>query len=257
MAFDIDQFIAQAKAAREQALAKQAAAEAAAKAKKADQATITNVQRAANNKFQYAQNLNTTLADIEGQLRSYGIKISRGDKLDPIQQKDFDRLAKQYKAVNTDYTKAMNEGNSILAKMPETGKKEKKAVQDQAGIQEETPATPQDVTITEFKDLLADPANSKMLEDYQRSLQKMGWTGKADGKYSLDFQNQIEKLYQKRVALPEALRGKTFQEFIGIAATDPSLIGGSIGGTGGGAGNVPYTTISNKTQAAALINNAF
>lgn len=254
--FDIDKFIASQKALQKAADEKQAAAEAAAKLKGADEEAARNVTRAARNKFEYADNLNKSLVDIEGQLRIFGSKIARGDKLDPIEQREFDRIVAQYKSVSTNYTKYINEGNKILAKMPKTFATEAAKIQKEAGAAPEVPVAPEDISITDFKDLLSDPKNSSMVRGYQESLKKLGWRGAVDGKYSLSFQAAVEDLYQKRAQLPEGLRAGTFQEFIGVAADNPGLIISATGGTGGTDGK-PYATISPATQAAAYINNSF
>ncbi|NBR25842.1 MAG: hypothetical protein EBU08_19100, partial [Micrococcales bacterium] len=132
--FDVNSFIAEAKAARAEALAKQEAAKKAAEQKKADTAAARGIQNQANNKFQYADALEKTLKDFEGQLRVFGTKISRGDKLTAIEQKDFDRAVSEYKKVSSAYNKAVAQGNAILAKMPESFTKEKKETQAKAGI---------------------------------------------------------------------------------------------------------------------------
>ncbi len=89
--FDVNSFIAEAKAARAEALAKQEAAKKAAEQKKADTAAARGIQNQANNKFQYADALENSLKQFEGQLRVFGTKIARGDKLSAIEQKVFDR----------------------------------------------------------------------------------------------------------------------------------------------------------------------
>ena len=110
--FNIDSYIEDLKTAQKQAAAKKVAAEAAAKTKKSESNAAKRVRSEANNKFQYAEGLGKTLIDFEGQLKSYGTKIARGDVLTAIEQRDFDYAVKQYKSVSTAYTTALNEGNA-------------------------------------------------------------------------------------------------------------------------------------------------
>jgi hypothetical protein len=124
MAIDVNKIIADAKAARAAAVANQAiadkAADALSEANKANKAYKQKVQ----NKLDYANNLQQTINDYEGQLEVYAIQISRDGKLNPVDQKDFDRVASNYKKISDTYKGTIDEVNTILAKAPSPTKVE-------------------------------------------------------------------------------------------------------------------------------------
>jgi hypothetical protein len=93
-------------------------------------------------------------------------------------------------------------------------------------------AETQDVkNIGEFFDLIADPANKQLLIEVQKDLIKnFGWTGKADGKYSLSFQNAVASAAETRDTLPKSLRGTTFRGFLSNPGVDLGIKGGAGAG---------------------------
>jgi hypothetical protein len=255
MAIDVEKLIAEAKAARANADALAATAKIAADKNKADTEKANNVKSEAALKFDYAKALEKTIVDFEGQISVYITKISRGDKLDPTQQKDFDRIVSEYKKVDANYQKTIAEGNKILEKMPKSKVEDTNKIKEDSGqvVPEETEIQPE-VKITEFINTLADPKNVNILKQVQADLAKFGWTGGATGQYTIPFQAALIKVYQNRGQLPKNLQGTDLRTF--IATADPALIGVTAGGPGGPAPVVPQTTISNQTQAAAYANEA-
>lgn len=255
MSLDIDKLIADAKAKREAAAKAQEEAKAAANASKAVSKEATDVQRLANNKFAYAEGLQSTLNDYEGQLKIWATKIARDGKLGPVDQKTFDNLMKQYKSVDAAYNKALKEGNTILAKMPKAASEEiKKGVKtpEQPKVEEEKDP---EITITEFKDLLADPAQSDLVKAVQSDLNRLGYKLAVDGKYSIPLQNAIQDIYQVRASLPAALKGTDLRQF--IATVDPAIISKAGGGAGGKGGTTKTTSISAPTEIAGKIQSVF
>lgn len=251
--FDINAFIEQAKAARAEALKKKEAAEKAAAQKKADSAAARGIQNQANNKFQYADSLGNTLKDFEGQLRVFGTKIARGDELTKLEQKEFDRLTKEYKKVSTAYSTALNEGNTILAKMPKSFAKEKKETQDKAGIVEEAPIEEKGpIGLTDFlKDAVGNVEKTKKL---QQALKDAGV-----------YKGPINGIFNADVLLPAAEKAEEKLDryaSLGIVFTDrfegyKRLASGD--GTGG-TGELPiteYPTIFSPTDATKAINDVF
>jgi hypothetical protein len=124
MAIDVNKLIADAKAERAAAAAKQDIADKAAaalsEANKANKAYKQQVQ----NKLDYANNLQQTINDYEGQLETYAIQISRDGKLNPVDQKDFNRVLSNYEKVSKTYKSTIDEVNTTLAKAPSPTKVE-------------------------------------------------------------------------------------------------------------------------------------
>jgi len=249
---NIDSYIAGLQEQQKQATAKRIAAEAVAKKKSADSAEANRIRNEANLKFQYSEGLAKSLVDFEGQLKSYARKISRGDVLTAIEQRDFDYAVKQYKSVSTAYTTALNQGNAILAKMPATFAKEKADIQTKAGLQTdaekkiEAAATP---SLSEFlKSFNGNPEKTKQL---QQALSDAGeYKGPVDGIFRADILLPAAERAEIRLDAYAALDMPFTDRFEGYKRL--ALTGGT-----GGAGPVPYTTISNPTQAKAYINNAY
>jgi hypothetical protein len=253
--FDIDAFIAQSKAARAQALVKKEAAERAAKAKKADSSAARNISNQANNKFQYAENLGTTLKDFEGQLMVFGSKIARGDKLTTIEQRDFDRVVSEYRKLSTTYNKVLAEGNAILAKMPETFTKEKKEIQENAGIKEEPVATEAaPVSLTDF--LKSAVGNVEKIKKLQQALKDAGtYTGPVNGVLNADVLLPAAERAEEKLDRYASL-GITFADRFEGYSRLASTKGGDGLGTGGPS-VTQYPSISSETDALATINAVF
>jgi len=110
MAVDVNKLIADAKAA--QAAARTAAAKAQAEASK--NKIDSETQARSKNQIDYANTLKPRLEDYESQLGIWARKIARGDKLSAIEQKEFDRLVKDYNSLNKTVDAAIKKSNDIL-----------------------------------------------------------------------------------------------------------------------------------------------
>lgn len=250
---NIDSYIATLQEQQKQATAKRIAAEAVAKKKNAESGAANRIRSEAGLKFQYAEGLGKSLIDFEGQLKNYARKIARGDVLTSVEQRDFDYAVKQYKSVSTAYTTALNEGNSILAKMPVSFAKEKAAIQENAGLQTdeekkvEAAATP---SLTDF--LKSAIGNTEKTKQLQQALKDAGeYSGPIDGIFRADVLLPAASKAEERLDQYAALGMPFADRFEGYKRLQ------ATGGAGGPAGPVPYTTISNPTQAKAYINNAY
>jgi hypothetical protein len=110
MAVNVNKLIEDAK--RAQATARTAAANAQAQAEKDK---IDNETRArSKNQMDYADTLKPRLADYEAQLEIWANKIARGDKLSKTEQREFDKLVKDYNSVNKTVDAAIKKSNDIL-----------------------------------------------------------------------------------------------------------------------------------------------
>jgi len=118
MAIDVDKLIADAQAARAAAKAQKAEADKAAAALKASKEANKSVNAKVANQLNYANALSETITEIEGKLTAYATSIGRGDKLGPGEQKEFDKLLKQYKSVDKTYKKTIEDANAVLATAP-------------------------------------------------------------------------------------------------------------------------------------------
>lgn len=110
MAVDVNKLIADAKAA--QAAARTAAAQAQTQASR----DKIDAETRARSKSQtdYANSLKPRLEQYESQLAIWARKIARGDKLSTVEQKEFDRLVKDYNSVNKTVDAAIKKSNDIL-----------------------------------------------------------------------------------------------------------------------------------------------
>jgi hypothetical protein len=248
---NIDSYIAGLQEQQKQATAKRIAAEAVAKKKSADSAEANRIRNEANLKFQYSEGLAKSLVDFEGQLKSYARKISRGDVLTAIEQRDFDYAVKQYKSVSTAYTTALNEGNSILAKMPATFAKEKADIQTKAGLQTDEEKKVEAATAPALTDFLKSAiGNTEKTKQLQQALKDAGeYTGPVDGVFRADVLLPAAEKAEARLDQYAALGMPFVDRFEGYKR---------LQATGGaGAEVTPTATISNPTQAKAYINNAY
>lgn len=116
MAIDVDKLIEDTK--KKQAEAKKNAATARAEAEK-DKASA---KAAAESKVKsdYADTLRPRLEDYEARLKIYANRIARGDKFDTVEQKEFDRLVKEYKSLSTTIDKAVKDSYDIVVKARKT-----------------------------------------------------------------------------------------------------------------------------------------
>ena len=247
---NIDSYIDGLKEKQKEAAAKRVEAEAKAKKKKSESNVANRVRSEANNKFQYAESLGKTLVDYEGQIKTYGRKIARGDVLTAIEQRDFDYALKQYKSVTATYTTALNEGNAILERMPTSYKKEKEDIQKDAGLKtdeekklEEAPTT---VGLTDF--LKGFVGNTEKTKQLQQALFNTGeYKGPIDGVFRADVLLPAASAAEERLDQYAALDMPFVDRFEGYKR---------LQATGSGMGNVPTTTISPRATATTYIDAA-
>ena len=110
MAVDVNKLIADAK--KVQAAARTAAEKAQANAAK--EKIDREVRAQSKNQLDYANTLKPRLADYEAQLEIWANKIARGDKLSTIEQKEFDKLLKDYNSLNKTINAAIKKSNDII-----------------------------------------------------------------------------------------------------------------------------------------------
>jgi hypothetical protein len=110
MAVDVNKLIADAKKA--QAAARTAAAKAQAQASK--DKIDAETQARSKSQTDYANTLKPRLEQYESQLGIWARKIARGDKLSTIEQREFDRLVKDYNSLNKTIDAAIKKANDIL-----------------------------------------------------------------------------------------------------------------------------------------------
>jgi len=252
--FDINSFIADAEAARKQSLAKSEAAKVAAAQKKSDTSAANAIKNKANARFAYAEALGKSLKDFEGQLKVFGLKISRGDQLSTIEQRDLDRVLAQYQSVNENYNKALAEGETYLSKMPQSFAEDKKVISDKAGIVEEAiPPAGAEVTLTDF--LKGAIGNVEKTKKLQQALKDAGtYNGPINGVFNAELLVPAASAADEKLAVYEGL-GITFTDrFDGYSrlAANRSASGGLQGPT-----TTQYPTISSPTDAVSTINAVF
>jgi hypothetical protein len=110
MAVDVDKLIADAKAKQEAARTDAAKAQAQASKDKIDAETRAR----SKSQTDYANTLKPRLEQYESQLAIWARKIARGDKLSAIEQKEFDKLVKDYNSLNKTVDAAIKKSNDIL-----------------------------------------------------------------------------------------------------------------------------------------------
>ena len=96
MSVDVNKLIADAKA-RQLEAQKNAELERKAAAKDKTQSQAAAESKA---KADYAESLKSSLRDYEARLKIFATKIARGDKLDVLEQKEFDKLVKDYNSLD-------------------------------------------------------------------------------------------------------------------------------------------------------------
>ena len=240
---DISSLIRDAEDKRAQAKIQAQQAQRAAEIKSAIDKKSRNIKTQADSKYQYAKNLETTLNNYEGQLQAYVTKLSRGDELTEVEQKDFDRVVKQYNSVNATYNKTISEGNAILAKLPETptgptGPDAGVTTTTGTGATGATGAATTPLSFEEFiKGIDSDP---KLLAKVRADL----GIKSTDPKLDIATYNALVTKEREIVTL-EGIRGP-IDRLTYFAET-----------RGRGTGEVPTTTISPVADATVYINNAF
>jgi hypothetical protein len=117
MAIDVNKLIKDAQTA--QAAARTAAQTAQAQAAK-DKA-YAQVVALSKKQLEYANTLKPTLTNYEGRLKIWATKIARGDKLSAVEQREFDRLVKDYNSLNKTIDAAIKKSNDILVEARRKG----------------------------------------------------------------------------------------------------------------------------------------
>lgn len=115
---DIEKLVAEATRKREAALAESEAAKAEAKTT----GVANQIVRSANQKFDMAKGLTESIGDYEFTINFMVGKISKGDKLSTLEQRELDNAVKNYNAVTARYQKLIAEGNKILLTVPKGSK---------------------------------------------------------------------------------------------------------------------------------------
>jgi len=110
MAIDVNKLILDAKTAQTEA--RTAAQSAQAQAEKDN--ALKEVAALSKKQLEYANTLKPTLDDYEARLKIWANKIARGDKLSPVEQKEFNALVKNYKSLNKTIDTAIKKSNDIL-----------------------------------------------------------------------------------------------------------------------------------------------
>ena len=239
---DISSLIRDAEDKRAQAKLDAQQAQRAAETKAALDKKSKSIKAQADNKYQYARTLETTLNNYEGQLQAYVTKLSRGDELSEVEQREFDRVVKQYNSVNAAYNKAVSEGNSILAKLPDTPTGPTGPTVDTTGTTGTATATtataPTTLSFEEF--VKGIDSNPKLLAKVRADL----GIKSTDPKLDYATYNALVKKEQE------------IETLVGIRGPiDRLTYYAQTRGTG--TGEVPTTTISPVADATVYINNAF
>ena len=110
MAVDVNKLIKDAKKAQAEARTAAEKAQAQASRDKVD----SESRARSKSQMDYANTLKPRLADYEAQLEIFANKIARGDKLSTTEQKEFDKLVKDYNSVNKTVDAAIKKSNDIL-----------------------------------------------------------------------------------------------------------------------------------------------
>ena len=110
MAVDVNKLVADAKKAQAEARTAAQKAQAQAEKDKID----SEVRARSKSQMDYADTLKPRLADYEAQLEIWANKIARGDKLSKTEQREFDKLVKDYNSVNKTIDAAIKKSNDIL-----------------------------------------------------------------------------------------------------------------------------------------------
>jgi hypothetical protein len=117
MAVDVKKLIADAKTAQEAArIAAEKAQGTAAK-----ESIDSETRARSKNQLDYANTLKPRLIDYEAQLKFWANKIARGDKLSTIEQREFDKLVKDYSSLNKTVDAAIKKSNDILVEARRKG----------------------------------------------------------------------------------------------------------------------------------------
>jgi hypothetical protein len=157
MAINIDKLVADAKSKQDTARKEADAARKDAERQKADAKVIAE----SKSKMAYADTLKPRLKNYEERLKFFANRIARGDKLDTLEQKEFDKLVNDYKSLNAAVDKAIKDSYDVVKnyerkvaedaiKSQETGKQT--GLDQQFGIYSGTDENGKEVTAVQSKD---------------------------------------------------------------------------------------------------------
>jgi hypothetical protein len=276
MAIDVNALLAESKKQAAEAKKNAATAKAEAAKNKSVSAQANRINTEANSKFNYANSLENTLKDLEGQIKSFSISVSRGDKLSPIQEKELNRLVNQYNGVSDAYSKAIEEGNTILKDMPAgvtprypSSKRDEAAVQDEAGIVGGDTGGAAKADIASANDQINGLIKTaqQFIYDMQPEARKTlaasliaaGIPTPEIGTYSANLVNSYKTFLNQAKSynnLNKDITGFVPVDFQGYL-TYATGLQKEIKAAGGGTGDVytPQANISAPSEADALINN--
>lgn len=247
--------------------------------KKKTDKTATNITKEANVSLNYANNLRPTMENLDAQIKIYDRKISRGDKLTAVEQKEYDKLVADYKKTKTAYDAAIKKGNDLLATLPAGGTSTVDPINaEQKTDFQEAPAPGGVVTGGGTGSVTPDTrdyANEQVTAGavvlsmspperlaLAQKLNKAGYTVAVTGVYNdnlvAQYQNAIAANEMRNLNLASAkMPTLNFDTFLSTIEKENAAIG-NIGAGGGNANNVkPTASISSATEAAGTINAAF
>ena len=127
MAIDVNKLIADAKTKQEAATQQAQTERAAAQREKANKKVLAE----SKSKLDYANTLKPRLKTMEDRLKFFANRIARGDKLDSLEQGEFDRLVEDYNSLNKTIDKAIKDAYDIVAES-RGGKKREDTEQGEA-----------------------------------------------------------------------------------------------------------------------------
>jgi len=111
MAVNVDKLVADAKKKQEEGSKRAAAERAKAERGKADAKVIAE----SKSKLAYADTLKPRLKEYEARLKFFANRIARGDKLDSLEQNEFDRLVNDYNYLSNAVDKAIKDSYDVVA----------------------------------------------------------------------------------------------------------------------------------------------
>ena len=253
---DVASIIEQINKDRDTARKNKELAESKAASKKATDKQSRNIQAQANNKFAYAKNLETSLNNFEDQFRYYVTKISRGDELTGVEEKDFKRVADQYNKTIAAYNKAVTEADAILAKLPEQPPEDGKPAAGSEGTGGTPPVTEKEylpvstIPISEFLTPISLDKNE--VEKLQRALKSAGpkiYDGPTDGVYRASALIGALERAEREINAFESTGFKFKDRYDALVRLASIKVSGD--GTGGAT-----TTISPRATATTYIDAA-
>jgi hypothetical protein len=112
---------------------------------------------------------------------------------------------------------------------------------------------PEVLDLASYFNTLADPKQKANLIEFQNFLIKnWGYKGKADGKYTLQFQSALADVANNRSQLPASLQGNDFRTF--LKDQNKNIFSGT---SGTGTKYTPTATVYTKDEAASVIQNTY